>query len=85
MHFKNQPHKIKTILSVFRKGEKLSRDEIARRLHNLRFEVSPNHLSYYIKDYMTAFIDKEDKRNGNVLYFLRRRTLKVAKMREVIK
>ncbi|RLF61357.1 MAG: hypothetical protein DRN25_00510 [Thermoplasmata archaeon] len=70
MKFKNTPHKIKVILNAFRDGEKLTGDEIARRIRKMGYKVDPAHIKMFIYYHMLHKYLKKEVIRGVNYYFL---------------
>ncbi len=68
--FSNNIEKVKAILSVFRKGEKLPGDEIARRLQKLGYAVDSAHLRMFIHYNMLHRYLRKEIINRKVHYSL---------------
>lgn len=63
--FRNKAHKAKVVLSVFNPGEKLTAQEIVRRLRERGYEINPKHLAMFIfheMQYKYIRIEKDGKR-----------------------
>lgn len=65
--FKNMPHKLSTILSVFESGETLSTREIAKRVRHKGYKMNDAHLRTFIYHNMLyKFIERERVRGTNI-------------------
>ncbi|RLG40014.1 MAG: hypothetical protein DRO01_04715 [Thermoproteota archaeon] len=68
--FKNKAHKTKVVLSVFNRGEKLTAQEIARRLRRLGYDINPRHLAMFIFYEMQHKYIRVEKDGKRCLYLL---------------
>jgi len=68
--FNNNTHKIKAILSVFRGGEKLEGDEIAKRLKEKGYQVNKGNIKMFIYYNMLYKYLQKELRNGKNYYSL---------------
>ena len=68
--FKNNVHKARVVLSVFNPGEKLTAQEIVRRLKKRGYEINLKHLAMFIFHEMQYKYIKIEKDGKKCFYLL---------------
>lgn len=68
--FKNNAHKARVVLSVFNPGEKLTAQEIMRRLKKRGYEINLKHLAMFIFHEMQYKYIKIEKDGKKCFYLL---------------
>ncbi len=68
--FANTSQKVRAILEVFERGEKLAGDEIAMRLRQRGYEVNPGNIKMFIRYHMLYKYLRKESRGGRNLYYL---------------
>ncbi|NOZ58684.1 MAG: hypothetical protein GXO66_03790 [Euryarchaeota archaeon] len=68
--FANTAQKVRAILEVFNRGEKLEGDEIVKRLRERGYDVNPGNIKMFIRYHMLYKYLRKESRSGRNLYFL---------------